>query len=346
MMTDKPQVLIVTRSDDNHCIQTVSEQLMKRGAQPLRLNTDRYPDLFRVSTTIGGGQSTTRQIAVGDDVVDLDRLAAVWYRRFHAGAALPESLGDMRQPSVQESRRTLFGFIAGLPCFHLDPLESVRRCDHKELQLERAQALGLDVPRTLITNDPAAVRPFFDACDGRIITKMQHSFAIYREGIENVVFTNVIDEQQLDDLEGLKYCPMTFQEHLEKVVELRVTVVGTKVMCASIDSTRQENTAIDWRRDGVGLINDWKPYELPKAIADGLVALLGELGLNYGAADFIVTPDGRTLFLEVNAVGEFFWLDRNPGLPISETIAEVLLGEAPRNPVNVDAWRNDTGPVD
>jgi hypothetical protein len=37
------------------------------------------------------------------------------------------------------------------------------------------------------------------------------------------------------------------------------------------------------------------------------------------------------VFLEVNAGGEWFWLQRTPGLPIADAIARVLLGEAPRN---------------
>jgi len=36
------------------------------------------------------------------------------------------------------------------------------------------------------------------------------------------------------------------------------------------------------------------------------------------------------VFLEVNPAGEFFWLDRDGGLPISEAIADVMLGLAPR----------------
>jgi glutathione synthase/RimK-type ligase-like ATP-grasp enzyme len=52
--------------------------------------------------------------------------------------------------------------------------------------------------------------------------------------------------------------------------------------------------------------------------------------LNYGAIDIIVTPDGRHVFLEINPVGEFFWLERRPGLPVSDAIADVLLGLARR----------------
>lgn len=339
-----PQVLIVTRSDDNRSIEAVSQHLLARGAQPIRLDSDRYPDLFRVSTRLGGVGPARRRIAVGDDVLDLDRVSAVWYRRFHAGAALPAGLGDTRPACVAESRRTLFGFIAALPCFHLDPIESVRRTDHKELQLSRAEALGLEVPRTLISNDAAQVRAFYEECGGRVISKMQHSFAIYREGVENVVFTNPLREEDLDHLDGLRHSPMCFQEHLDKRLELRVTVVGTRVMAAAIDSQAREETQVDWRRDGVGLLDKWQPFDLPAEVERAVLALLGELGLNYGALDFILTPDDRLVFLEVNAVGEFFWLDLFGGLPITESIADVLLGRAERNPFRAEAWANFTSP--
>lgn len=35
-------------------------------------------------------------------------------------------------------------------------------------------------------------------------------------------------------------------------------------------------------------------------------------------------------FLEVNPSGEFCWLERAPGLPVSDALADLLLGHAPR----------------
>lgn len=317
----------------------VSEAIQARGEVPVRLDSDRFPDLVRLATRYGeGGERLLLRTPAG--TFDLSEVSAVWYRRFHAGAALPVELGDTRAACVQESRRHLFGFIAALPCFHLDPIESVRRTDHKELQLRRAIALGLDVPRTLFANDPDEVRAFYDEVDGRLVTKMQHSFAIYRDGIENVVFTNDVTREDLEDLDGLRFSPMTFQEKVDKALELRVTVVGERVFTAAVDSQRRDVTALDWRRDGVGLLRSWTHYELPPDVEQKLLALVSELGLNYAASDFIVTPDGRHVFLEVNAVGEFFWLQESPGLPIVEAIADVLCGEATRRPVDVRAWTN------
>lgn len=52
--------------------------------------------------------------------------------------------------------------------------------------------------------------------------------------------------------------------------------------------------------------------------------------MNYGAIDIILTPDWKHVFLELNPYGEFFWLERSPDFPISEAIADVLLGHSPR----------------
>ena len=221
--------------------------------------------------------------------------------------------------------------MTALGVFQLDALDVVRRAEHKPLQLKLARALGMEVPRTLMTNDPEAVRTFAASCPDGVVTKMMSSFAVYDEqGREQVVFTTPLESRELEDLEGLDLCPMTFQERLTKQVELRVTVVGERVMAAAIDSQALPNAREDWRREGAALIDAWKPYALPERLRAQIVRLMDALGLNYGAFDFIVTPEGRHVFLEVNPAGEFMWLMRNPGLPIDEALADVLSGRAVR----------------
>jgi glutathione synthase/RimK-type ligase-like ATP-grasp enzyme len=158
-----------------------------------------------------------------------------------------------------------------------------------------------------------------------MVMKTLSSFAIYEQGEQKVVFTSPVQSQDLDHLDDLRYCPATFQEQVSKALELRATVVGDRVFTAAIDSQRSERARFDWRRDGLGLIDDWEPYRLPVEVEESLLKLMRFFGLNYGAADFILTPDGRHVFLEVNPVGEFFWLERNPGFPISATLADLLV---------------------
>lgn len=324
-------ILLVTRSDDNASVELVARALEVRGEVPVRFDTDRYPEHAGLSTSYFGGR-WQRTLATPEGCIDLGEVTALWYRRFFAGGALPMSLGETRGACVEEARRTAYGTIAALGCFELDPLLAVRTADHKELQLSKAAALGLDVPATLFSNEPDAVRAFHDRVGGRMITKMQSSFAIHRGGVEHVVFTNRVTHEDLEDLGGLRYAPMTFQEHIDKELELRVTVVGRQVFAACIDSQRRAETALDWRRDGVGLLDDWKEYTLPEPVAAALLRLTAAFGLNYAAADFIVARDGRHVFLEVNAAGEWFWLARCPGLPIAEALADTLMGRVERAP--------------
>lgn len=325
----KKQVLLVTRSDDNDSVERVASALQRKGAQPVRLDTDAFPTQVRLSNA-QRGTKLSRTVDTGTARVDLEALHALWYRRFNAGAQLPDSLGDTLQPSIDESRRTLLGTLGATPCFQLDRWSRVREADHKELQLRRAANAGLAVPRTLVTNDPAAATAFFRQLKGKVLFKMQHSFAVMRGGLEHVVYTNPLTEADLGTLDGLRLCPMTFQEAIAKKLELRATVVGRKVFTAAIDSQASSDGLNDWRRDGVALLESWIPWSLPRRVERQLLTVVSAFGLNYAAADLILTPKGEYVFLEINAGGEFFWLERVPGLPISEALADTLLTPALR----------------
>jgi glutathione synthase/RimK-type ligase-like ATP-grasp enzyme len=97
-------------------------------------------------------------------------------------------------------------------------------------------------------------------------------------------------------------------------------------MSAAVDSQVSARATHDWRRDGLRMLQDWQPYQLPVEVEDKLLRLMNYFSLNYGAIDIILTPDGKHVFLELNPSGEFFWLERSPGLPISEAIADLLTG--------------------
>ena len=324
------RALIITRTNDNESVEFVSRALRERGAEPFRLDTDRFPTEARVAIRVENG-TASGTIADRGETVDVAELAGAWHRRLQIGGLIPPTVEkQFRGPSLEESRRVLHGLFASLPCTVVDPAARLRHAEHKQLQLEIARKVGLDVPATLVTNDAEAVRAFWEQCRGRVVTKMMTGFAVVEEGREKVVFTNPLAEADLASLEQLALCPMTFQERLDKALELRVTIVGERVFAASIDSSLFERSKTDWRREGLALIRAWKVCALPAEVERGLLALMDAFGLNYGAIDLVVTPEGRHVFLEVNPAGEFFWLDRECGLPISQAIADVVLGLAPR----------------
>ncbi|MHC5744744.1 MAG: MvdD family ATP-grasp ribosomal peptide maturase [Nostoc sp.] len=321
-------VLIITHSQDNESIPLVIQAIEAQGKKAFRFDTDRFPTEMQLDIYYG---STKRVIlSVDDQTLDLNEVSAVWYRRIAIGSKIPNSMDrQLREASLKESRVSIEGMIASIRGFHLDPLPNIRRAENKQLQLEIARDIGLDTPRTLTTNNPIAVKQFAQECQQGMITKMLSSFAIYdQRGREKVVFTNPISSEDLDNLDGLRFCPMTFQEKIPKALELRTIIVGKRVLTAAVDSQALDKARYDWRKQGIALLDAWESYTLPEDVEEKLLKLMAEFGLNYGALDIILTPDGRHVFLEVNPVGEFFWLERCPGLPISQAIAEVLTNSA------------------
>lgn len=323
-------VLIITHSKDNESVALVTKAIEQRGGRAFRFDTDRFPTEVQLSAEYG---ATPERLTLSSDgaTLDLRDVSAVWHRRLNIGGRLPREMDrQFRNASLGEARATVMGMLASLDAFRMDAEPLIRRAENKQLQIQIARELGLETPRTLITNDPEAVRAFARTCESGLVTKMHSSFAIHEDDMEKVVFTNPVTTEDLNDLEGLRLCPMTFQEQVSKTLELRVTIVGERVLAAAIDSQASARAAHDWRRDGVRLTNAWQPYQLPSEIEEKLLRLMDYFELNYGAADFILTPEGRHVFLEVNPSGEFFWLERSPGLPISNAIADVLLARANR----------------
>lgn len=290
------------------------------------MDSDFYPLQIRISSN----PSEPTKVKIAGKVRYLDDLESCWYRRYFAGGQLPLELGDNREVCVHESRRTLYGTIASFDCFQMDRLVHVREADHKELQLKRGLKHGLSIPRTIFSNDPDEVRSFYEQENGQIVTKMQSSFAVYPNGEEQVVFTTKVDDSKLDEIENLCYCPMIFQEFLPKKLDIRCTVVGDRLFTAAIDSQKSSFTEVDWRRDGAGTLDDWFAFELPQETQTALLNVVSEFGLNYAAADFVLTQDDRLVFLEINAGGEWLWLTTHVGLPIDKAIAEILAGETAR----------------
>lgn len=319
-------VLIITHTQDNQSIPLVMEAIKARGEKVFRFDTDKFPTEIKLNTYYSN--SSQRMIlACEKQKLDLNEVSAVWYRRIAIGAKIPLEMDkQLRQASLQESRTTIAGAISGIKGFHLDKVANIRLAQNKQLQLQVAMEVGLDIPRTLITNNSEAVKQFAQQCELGIVTKMQSSFAVYDSwGREKVVFTNPVTAEDIKNLDGLHLCPMTFQELVPKALELRTIIVGKQVFTAAVDSQILPKARYDWRRQGVALLHDWVSYDLPEDIEKKLVKLMNYFRLNYGAIDIILTPDSRYVFLEINPVGEFFWLEQCPGLPISQKIAEVLL---------------------
>lgn len=326
----KRKVLLMTYSEDiTGMLHELTQQLEGRGVEVMRFNNDYFPTDGQIILSQRNEREVLRFRQGGREMV-IGPEDAVWYRRARVAERLPRDMEpQLRQGAILESKALLFGALAAAPCFVLDPPQLVRCNEHKPNQLRLARSLGMDIPRTLLTNDPAEARAFIESCPGGAVAKMLSAFPIYdADGVDQVVFTTLIKPEHLDKLDGLRYSPMAFQERIRKKLELRVTVIGSRIFAASVDSEKTDGADIDWRERGVTLLQSWKEYKLPAELETRIARYMERIGMQYSAIDIIVDPEGRHVFLEANPAGECFWMQYNsPHFPLSAALADVLLGE-------------------
>ena len=296
------------------------------------LDSSRFPDSAPLTLSYEGGDFRGRWSGDGDGDA-LTGITAVWQNAV-VGSALPAMAPGVRETCVAASELALLGLLDNLDVFQLDPHARQTRAESKPRQLRVAQALGLDIPDTIISNDPAAVRAF---ARGRraIVAKMlvqPASTGPEPTGEVSAVFTTAMTADDLDQLDGLDLCPMIFQEQIDNQRDVRVTIAGKRMFAAALDAAARGGGDLDWRRDSH--LHDrapiWAAHELPRAVADRLHALVDRFELQYGAIDLILQPDGRHVFLELNPRGSFTFLGAEHQRLIAAAIADVLVDPGAR----------------
>jgi MvdC family ATP-grasp ribosomal peptide maturase len=317
-------VLLLTHSGDFYTIDLVSHALERRGVRPIRFNTDLFPSSIKLSARAGDERPAHIFTETGEQISAAE-VCAVWARKLWSPRMAHDLDERYRSMCVEESIAALEGFLDALhDARWVNDLHRQRAAENKQRQLRVAARAGLRVPRTLVTNDPAAARQFFAENEGQTVAKLLRPIAVSMDANTPFVYTNRVREEDLAVAETLRHSPMVFQELIPKACELRVAYVAGKTFAGALDASGTSRGQTDWRRVAPEQCR-WQKAQLPAEVASSLHALMLELGLVSGAIDFICTPSGEYVFLEVNPGGEWGMLERDLGLPISESIAEALL---------------------
>ena len=324
-------VLLLTHSGDFYTVDLVSQALTRRGVRPIRFNTDLFPSSVKLSAHAGneragaGDERAAHLVTEADERISAAEVRAVWARKLWSPIMADDLDERYRSMCTGESVAALEGFLDALHAARwINDLERQRAAENKQRQLRLAARAGLRVPRTLVTNDPAAARQFFAETEGQTVAKLLRPLAVSMDAVQPFVYTNPVREEDLAGAEGLRHSPMVFQELIPKACELRVAWVAGKAFTGALDASGTSRGHTDWRRAAPEECR-WEKAQLHGDVASSLGTLMSELGLVFGAVDLICTPSGEHVFLEVNPGGEWGMLERDLGLPISEAIAEALL---------------------
>jgi len=322
-------LLFLGTHDDPHLL-AVRDAAQQLGAAAAIFDPLSEPATCHIEYFITTERASARFHSFGIPV-EADTVTGVWWRlkpHFDASRDSAEAL-RVRRFTEREWQHTLepLEFILSHARW-LNTRETERRVRFKPFQLLIARQHGFSVPPTLISNHPDRVARFLrDECNDESIYK---ALSWYFEPPNKLVFTTPFhSESALADRASVAAAPGIYQSNIPKQFELRVTVVGTTVFAVRIDSQATNGAEQDWRL-AIGDVT-YTLFELPASVLQRLLRLHHSFGLAYGAYDFIVDASGEYIFLEVNPLGQWLWLEHALGLPISLEVARFLVNatEAP-----------------
>ncbi|MDQ3154990.1 MAG: ATP-grasp ribosomal peptide maturase [Actinomycetota bacterium] len=259
--------------------------------------------------------------------VDLGDIRSIWYRDPAAFHFPPAMTAAERSFAFAEARLGVGGVLATLDALWVNFPN--RACDamYKPVQLATAARCGLDVARTLVTNDAAAVRRFAEASPHGLVHKTFGANTLTESGTLKVAFTRRLAMADLAEVDGVAHTAHQFQDWLAgKAYEVRVIAVGGQLFPVAIHATSPA-ARLDWRSDYDAL--SYELIELPSDVDNGVRRYLAALRLTYAAFDFVVDREGCYTFLESNSSGQFGWLEANTGAPITDALADLLARGAP-----------------
>jgi hypothetical protein len=318
----RDRVLILTEGYDAHAY-AVCLGLQQKGGNPVLWHTVDFPVHAVESIWLNGAGVC---LSVQGDRIDLADQAfrSVWRRRpsHILDPRLHPADRDFVQAECRSFRQSLFSLLAP-DGFWVNPQVAAMLASRKPIQSRLAQSVGLTIPETLYTNDPKAVRSLMGRHGGQVVFKVLTGVSWSEREASWSPYTTLVREEDLVEDFLLQAAPGIYQELVAKDFELRVTVMGEHVFAAKIRSQETVEGKLDWRRAYDELLME--PYRLPSDIADLCRTLLRKLGLVFGCLDFIVTPAGKYVFLEVNEMGQFLFLERYTSLPLLDAFCELLL---------------------
>jgi ATP-grasp ribosomal peptide maturase len=315
-------ILILAREFDPSADRMVTV-LGERGVEVFRVNTAWFPIRVQMSVELRDAR-WCGVLTAPHGRLDLDRVHAVWYRSPEAYRMAPELSPAEAHHARVEAKYGLGGVLASLPVLWCNHPSRVADAAYKPVQLARAALAGLTVPDTLITNEPDAVRRF--AGEGPMVTKLVGGMALDEDGVRKNVYTRRLEDDDLTDLRGVEHTTHLFQRWVPKARECRVIVIGQHITAAAITAGSQQGY-VDYRTDYDNL-----SYELvdpPEQVSTGIRLLMSGLGLVFGALDFVITPDGEWVFLEINPTGQYGFIEHVTGASLTAQLAELLTGAAP-----------------
>jgi ATP-grasp ribosomal peptide maturase len=312
-------VLVLTQRLDPTA-DLVIRELHQRGMPVFRCDPGGFPEAVELQAHISVAGAVTGTLRLKEREVDLEKVTSVYYRRPTPHRAHSRLDSRERSWSEREAAAGFGGVLTALGCRWVNHPHRDTAAAHKPHQLAAAARVGLSVPESLITNNADAAQAFVRA-QGKTVYKSMtggpHPDGEARTA--SALYTTLVAEEEITP--GVRQTAHLFQAWMDKAYEVRLTVVGEQLFATRIDAASTK-ARTDWRSDYRSLT--YCSVEPPSEVGRAVHRLMSDLRLTFGALDFVVTPDGRWVFLELNPNGQWGWIQLATGQPIAAAIADHL----------------------
>jgi hypothetical protein len=312
----RPRVLVVASRHDLHAA-AVHESLARRRVGVEWIDLASLSADLRIALVLDTDTPDVRIVTQDGARMALSDVDTIWWRDPRTPPDDPEIVGDERVFVQREWEHFVDGLEAVAPVRWVNRPSRNRLAGRKPFQLVAARAVGLRVPETIITNDPAAARDLI-ARGSALVYKRLGSAP------RPLTATHALRTEDCERLDTLVNCPAILQERIDARYDIRVTAIGSDLHAAEIHS-QAGASPLDWRFDHTV---PFTRHQLGEETARRLRLLMDRLGLAFAAIDLRLTPDGEYVFLEVNPSGQYLFVEVLAGMPLSASLAEFLAGGA------------------
>jgi glutathione synthase/RimK-type ligase-like ATP-grasp enzyme len=306
-------VLILADDDDVHARVVAAQLWQEHRLASTMWSFSRFPRDERLSfglTNENGVELFASTFGLG-----VDQIHSVWWRRPGNATVSPDIIDERVRRFVRgEAEHFLAGILESIGVPIINHPRHQNSASRKPLQLKSAISVGLQIPRTLLSNDPDQIRRFWTDLDGRCIYKA------FSSPPWTALDTRRMTVQDLDSLHNTALSPIIVQEEIERVCDVRVSIFANQVFACKVVPKHPVAT-VDSRFDITAV---WEPLALPADVAHKLQALMDLLRLDYGCIDMRLQPNGEFVFFEINPAGQFLFAEIDSGLPLSRAMARLL----------------------
>lgn len=315
-------ILIISDKDDVHA-DVVIEKLFVAKQKYFRLNLD-IESLQKTSISY---QNFEWKICIRDSNIYSSEIKSVWVRTPFVKLSLEEQCNPDANLKIWkgEWNKSLIGLYFSLRGANwLIPLKEAFRAENKYFQYEVANSVGFNLPSMIVSNIKDELIDFCNSHSEVVLKFMNQEFYKDNDNIFKGIYVNKIGKEDLYRFGNSQENPIVLQNYIEKLYEVRYIVVGDEHFVCKIDSQKSNLANIDWRRYD---IPNTPHIEIlpPEEIRNNVNLLMKKLELNYGALDFIVNTKNEWYFLEINAMGQYLWIEDLTNLKISNSIMNWLI---------------------